>query len=250
MYGTYQALLAPVNKKVSGHINGAVNLVRERNEFVADVRFSGGPASTLHTQNLHIGDRCPTETDDLNADGFIDAEEAAEVYKEILIPLDDDLSSQWMGLGIFPAADDFGHYTYSRATDFQKLVSDLRDEDINLADDYVKLSHNKSINVSGMVVVILGVPEKTQLPETVGARGRLTRHQSLPIACGVIRKLEKTPGVIDTDWTGIPVPAGETIGGSSGADDGADFNASSEDDSDYGEDDVLEDPLSTNVVVE
>lgn len=243
MYGTYQALLAPLNKNVSGHINGALTLARDKNEFIADVRFSGGPASILHTQNIHLGNRCPTAKDDLNKDGYIDAEEGSLVYNGILIPLDDDISSWRMGGGIYPAADEFGYYYYSKATDYNLLMEDLREADINPDDDFIKLPADKKFDVTEMVVVISGVSESIVLPDSVSGRGRLTKHQSLPIACGVIRKLTTTPGVIDNDHTGIPLPEGESIGGSSGADDGADFNSdpSTGSTGNYGEDEVDED---------
>lgn len=223
MYGTYQAIFAPLNKEVSGHLNGSLTLVRERDEFVADVRLASAPASILHTQTIHVGSRCPEEKDDLNFDGFVDGEEAALVHKGVLIPLDDDLSSQRMGLGTYPVADQYGQYFWSRATSFEKLMEDLREEDINHTDEYVKLGSEKSLTVSNKVVIIRGVPETTPLPETVKGVGRLNKYQALPVACGVIRKLTKVPGVIDPDITKIPVPTGESVGGSSGADDGADF---------------------------
>lgn len=222
-YGIYQALLAPINKTVSGHLNGSLTIVREHDEFVADVRLSNGPKSVLHAQNIHVGDRCPDESDDLNGDGFIDGEEGAYVFREIIIPLDDDLSSQRMGLGTYPVTDEYGYYFWSRHVPFEKLLSDLREEDINHTDDYVKLENQKNLHLKNFVIVINGIPESTPLPQTVRGRGRATPHQALPIACGVIRKLEHVPGIIDKDETSISVPAGETIGGSSGADDGADF---------------------------
>lgn len=221
--GIYQAILAPVNKTVSGHMNGSLTIVRERDDVVIDVRFSNGPAKSIHSQNIHVGSRCPNESDDINRDGYIDAEEVASVVNEVLIPLDDDISSQWMGLGTFPVSDDFGYYFWSRATPFEKMMADLRDEDINLKDEYVKIGSDKALTMIGKVVLIRGVPDTTPLPETVLGRGRLSPHAGLPVACAVIRRLNSTPGVIDTDRTDIPVPEGETIGGSSGADDGADF---------------------------
>lgn len=223
MSGIYQAILSPVNKKVSGHLNGSLTLVREGNEFVANVRFSGGPRSSMHIQSIHIGKRCPDMKDDLNQDGYIDGVEGALVYDKIIIPLDDDLSSQWLGLGTYPVSDEYGFYFWSRATSFEKLMNDLKEEDINLRDEYVKLEQNKSLNLVGGVVVIKGVPLTTSLPETVKGQGRETPHMGLPVACGIIRKLTKTPGVIDNDETGIPVPEGETLGGSGGADDGVNF---------------------------
>lgn len=244
MIGVYQAKLRPVNKKFGEHLNGSLTLVREKDEFIADVRFSAGPVSTLHSQSIHLGERCPDERDDLNFDGYIDAEEGAQVYKEILIPLDDDLSSQRIGLGIFPVTDEYGFYFWSRTVSFEKLLSDLHEEDINPTDDIVKLAGNKSFNAKGMVVIIRGVPSTEVLPETVLGRGRQGPHEAIPVACGVISKLTKTPGVIDNDQTGIPVPQGETIGGSGGADDGAIFTSgettSGENGGNYGEDDEVE----------
>lgn len=222
--GTYQAIFTPLNKVVSGHLNGSLTLVREKDDVVVDVRFSNGPASIIHSQNIHIGDRCPTEADDINHDGYIDAEETAKVVKEILIPLDDDITSQRMGLGTFPVSDEFGYYFWSRATPYEKLMNDLREEDINPTDEYVKLDSNKSLTMVGKVVVVRGVPDSTPLPETVLGRGRLTPHQGIPVACAVIKRIGQAPGVIDQDRTNIPVPVdGETIGGSGGVDDGAIF---------------------------
>ena len=225
MNGVYQAILKPVNGKVSGeYLNGSLTLVREQDEFIADVRISGGPKSVLQTQSIHTGERCPDERDDLNGDGYIDAEEGIQVYREILIPLDDDLNSQRIGLGIFPVTDAFGHYFWSRSVSFEKMMDDLSEEDINPTDDYVKLYSGKSLLKSGKVVVLTGVPTTEILPETVLGRGRQTAHEALPVACGVIKKVTTVPGVVDRDYTGIPVPSeGETQGGHSGEDDGAFF---------------------------
>lgn len=245
-YGTYHALLSPINKDVSGHLNGALSVVREKDEFTATVRLSGGPKSSLHAQNIHIGKRCPDMSDDLNGDGFIDADEGSLVYQEILIPLDDDLNSQRMGLGTFPLTDEYGYYMWSRTVEFAKLLQDLRDEDINELDDYVKFTHNKNLNLTSMVVVIKGVSDTTFLPETVVGRGRQTPHQALPVACGIIRKLTYVPGKIDTDETNIPVPSGETIGGTAGYDDEAHFpsGTTTGGSGNYGEDDDV--PETTN----
>lgn len=243
MYGTYLSILSPINKNVSGHLNGTVSVIREQANFIVDVRMSGGPLSVLHNQSIHVGSRCPTELDDLNADGYIDAEEGSQVFGKIIIPLDDDISSQRMGGGIYPISDKYGQYLWSRSTPFDKLMQDLHEEDINLKDDFIKLEHNKNLTMLGKVVVILGIPETNFLPETVAGRGRLTPHQALPIACGVIRRLTTTsPGQIDTDYTGIPLPQGETIGGSSGVDDGAIFNQGgiNNNSGNYGEDEDIE----------
>lgn len=222
--GIYQGILSPLNKTLSGHLNGSVTIIRDKDDVVIDVRIASGPVSTIHSQNIHIGDRCPTEADDTNGDGYVDGEEASAIVKEILIPLDDDISSQWMGLGTFPVTDEFGYYFWSRAAPYQKMMADLRDVDINLKDEYVKIGADKALTMIGKVVLIRGVPDATPLPETVQGHGRLSPQAGLPIACAPIKRIGSVPGVIDPDRTDIPVPTGETIGGSSGADDGADFS--------------------------
>jgi hypothetical protein len=237
MYGTYEALLHPINKDVSGHLNGVVSLLREEDNITIGVRVSGGPLSILHNQSIHVGSRCPNETDDFNNDGYIDAAEGAKVYNKILIPLDDDIGFQHIGGGIYPVSDQYGYYLWGRTTAYAKLLNDLWEDDINSTDDFTKLSKNQPLSIIGKVAIIMGVPETTQLPETVAGRGRLTPHQALPVACGIVRRLGVAPGRVDTDHTGIPVPHGETIGGSSGADDGAIFppEDNSEGDGNYGE---------------
>lgn len=199
---------------------------------------NAGPRAAVINQSIHIGSRCPSEQDDLNNDGFVDANEGAKVYDKVIIPLDDDIGSQHIGLGIYPVSDNFGYYLWSRTTSFVKLQDDLQDEDINLKDDYVKLLPDKNLTINGKVAVIRGVPESTILPDSVSGRGKLSPHQGLPVACGVLQRVGPPPGEVDLDETGIPVPEGETVGGYSGVDDGALFTPTP-DGSDYGSEDEV-----------
>jgi hypothetical protein len=232
--GTYRAILRPLNEQ-NALMNGSATIVRKGDDFIVDVRLSHGPVKTLVRQSLHQGHRCPTEEDDTNADGIIDAAEGAAVYQGILIPLDDDISSLRMGLGTFPLADDFGSYFYSRVTSYETVLSDLREEDLNPDDEYVKLGSRKNFNTLGRVVVLSGVPVETVLPETVTGIGRLTPHQSLPIACGILKRVEGSPGTIDQD-----VSEAE-LSDEPREDDGAIFTKLEdvEDSGNYGEEDEL-----------
>lgn len=239
MFGSYTGVLAPINKKVSRHLNGTVSLIRDKEEITIDVKVNAGPRAAVINQSIHIGSRCPSEQDDLNNDGFVDANEGAKVYDKVIIPLDDDIGSQHIGLGIYPVSDNFGYYLWSRTTSFVKLQDDLQDEDINLKDDYVKLLPDKNLTIIGKVAVIRGVPESTILPDSVSGRGKLSPHQGLPVACGVLQRVGPPPGEVDLDETGIPVPEGETVGGGySGVDDGALFTPTP-DGSDYGSEDEV-----------
>ena len=228
MYGHYQALLRPINPLVANEIRGSLTLVKERGELVSHVRFSGGPPSILLIQNIHTGKRCPKKEDDLNQDGYIDAIEGQKIFKHIIVPLDDDLNSQRMGGGIFPVSDNYGYYFYTRIANWMKLLEDLNEEDINPEDDYIKLKQGELVDLEGQIIVIQGVPENTPLPETVDGKGRLTKFQAMPVACGIITKLTYSPGKIEDDVTDIAPPVGEPIDGVNDIDDGADFSTSSD----------------------
>lgn len=222
--GQYIALFESVNEVSSGPISGALTLARDQDEFVADVRFAGGigTANILHAQNIHVGSRCPNPNDDLNGDGYIDEVEGQAVYGKILIPLDGDLNTQHMGKGTFPVSDDFANYIWTGVASFNKFLSDLRETDINLDDNYVKLDGEKRLDLVGRVVVIQGIKDTIPLPETIMTIGFMGPQQSLPIACGVITEVAGIPGVIDHGGsTGLPIPEGGGTGGSGGADDGA-----------------------------
>lgn len=201
MSGQFLAVIGPVNEIVSGRVTGAVTIARDNDEFVGDVRFSGGPltASTLHAQSVRTGTRCPIPDDDKNHDGFIDAIEGELVYGKVLIPLDGDLNAQHLDLGTYPYADQFGSYIYSEVASYEKLFSDLKEKDINPEDYLIKLEETVDLKVTGKVVVIEGISLDANLPESVQSISQNDRHHTLPVACGVVRKVNSSPGTIERD---------------------------------------------------
>ena len=199
MNGIYRAELMPVNPMIEGGLIASATVARERDEFIVDVYVTEATPDVFHPQNIHIGDRCPTHTDDLNNDGFIDIEEAFRVVGEVIIPIDEDISSQWMGLGTYPVTDSFGSYFWARATSFTKLLKDLYEEDINFDDDIIKLPHGEKLSLDGKVIMILGVNTAEVLPDTIQGRKRMTPNESLPIACGLFKEVKSGPGKIDQD---------------------------------------------------
>jgi hypothetical protein len=202
---------------------------KENDEFVADVRFSGSglSAKTLHEQRVHEVKRCPTTEDDLNQDGIIDAIEGEKVYGKVLIPLDADLSAQHLELGTYPYSDEFGNYLYSKITSFKKLITDLKSIDLNPKDYLIKLNSDEDLKLDGRVVVIRGVGDQVNLPETCQTDARKNCSSTLPIACGVIRKVFNSPGVIIND-DGVTFEGNSEPGGSLGSEDGAIINPPSE----------------------
>lgn len=227
--GLYNAKFTTLNPHVNGTIPGSATFFRKEEKFYAYLRlFAGGPKA-WHQQFVYDGNRCPNLNDDLNLDGFIDIQEAEAVLGKILIPLDSDIGTQASGRRFFPLGDLSGYYHYERITNFRRFLSDLQDVDSTPEDDTRKLAADEPLRIIGRPVMVMGVVETVQLPETVASKGRHRAFQTLPIACGVFSKVEALPGEPWSDQIPGPVaevqegqdrPAedlpGETTGGTTG----------------------------------
>lgn len=197
--GQYLAVFDTLNPQITSKITGAFTFSREieTDEVVGDVRITNAGPDIIHAQNVRVGRRCPTIDDDLNHDGIIDASEGEAVYGKIFFPLDGDLSSQSSHDGEFPVGDTYGNYIYARVTKFSTFMNDLRGPED--AEGYVKLQAREPLDIEGRVAVVHGVDEAAGLPSTVRSVGRAAAYQSLPVVCGVIRKVLNPPGHIDND---------------------------------------------------
>ncbi len=228
--GIYLARLAPINPGISKYLNGSLTLRKNQKHLIASVRFSQGPHNGIHEQSLYYGKRCPRIEDDMNGDQLIDSRELETIIREKLIPLDDDLSSQRMGSGIFPKSDEYGSYQWTRNTLFELLIKDLKDEDLNLKDNLVKLNQRDEFNFEHLIVIISGISLDTYLPETASNKNDPNGNLTFPVACGVIRKISKSPGILDKDSSQVD----ET--NENPTDDGFDFpELEDEDDINYGD---------------
>jgi hypothetical protein len=192
--GHYQARFMTLNPHVNGTIPGSANFVRKDQKLLTYVRLFAGGVRAWHQQFVYTGNRCPTLSDDTNNDGYIDIREAEAVLGKILIPLDSDITTQNSGRRYFPIADLSGHYQYERRTSFKTFLQDLQEVDSDPDDDLIKLSQGEGLRLIGKTVLILGVAETVDLPETVGTKGKHKAFQTLPIACGVFAKVTTPPG--------------------------------------------------------
>jgi hypothetical protein len=208
--GHYQAKFMTMNPHVNGTIPGSANFFRKEERIYAFVRLFAGGVKAWHMQNVYTGSRCPVLSDDKNADGFIDIQEAEEVLGKILIPLDSDISNQQSGKRFFPVADLSGNYQYERVGPFRRFIEDLQREDKDPEDDFVKIPRGQGLRLIGKTVLVQGVSETLELPETLATKGRHRSFQTLPVACGVFEKVERTPGtpyILDN----IPGPVAEVV---------------------------------------
>ncbi|HXH76610.1 MAG TPA: hypothetical protein VNJ08_16685 [Bacteriovoracaceae bacterium] len=196
--GHYLATFTTLNGQVNGVIPGSASFVRKNDKqlFIYLRLFAGGP-SVWHQQKVYTGTRCPTLTDDKNGDGYIDILEAEAVLGNVLIPLDTDPSNQMNGSRFYPLGDLSGSYHYERVISFKKFFDDLKDDDKIPTDNIVKLAADEPLILEGKTVLIQGTSPTVVYPLTVGSSARYKPFQTLPIVCGVFKKVITPPGVPD-----------------------------------------------------
>lgn len=194
--GQYLAVFETLNPQITSRISGAFTFSREKelDEMVGDVRITNAGVKVIHAQNVRQGRRCPTMDDDQNHDGIIDAVEGEAVYGPILFPLDGDLTTQSSHDGEFPMGDIYGNYIYSRVAKFSDFMADLRSEPNS--EGYLKLRPQEALRIAGRAVVVHGIDQSANLPETVRSTKRGSPYQALPIVCGIINKLISSPGEV------------------------------------------------------
>ena len=189
LQGRYQSYLTALNTSVSGFTQSVVDITIRGDQFSATVEVKDGPSLSYHSQNIYLASRCPDDSIDYNEDGFVDSLEASSVLGNILLPLDEDLTSQELGLDQWPLSDGLGNYFYHKESDLSLLLADLFAEDINPNDLFIKLKRFSSFNFEGKVVVIAGIPDDSYIPGSVMAREGESERRSLPIACGYLRRV-------------------------------------------------------------
>lgn len=210
----YLALLSPLNEDVSGPISGSANFKLDGDDLVAYIRLFNSLTGLVHEQRFYQASGCPTLEQDTNNDGYIDIQEANAFLGKPLFPLDYDLSSEEAQYDVYPGGDAAGGYWYEQIVDFNTLLEDLRAADNNIENDFEKISPEQELILNEGVVLILGVPAWKVLPETVASSGGYANFQTLPIACGALKKIYVVPGRIQGD-VADPISNGE-VGGSRG----------------------------------
>jgi len=179
----YTVQLQALNTQVAGNVSASGEITVTGDQLTARIDASGMD-DTLHPQHIHLVASCPTMADDANGDGYLDVIEGAPSYGLILVPLDDDLSSQAAGSSGFPTGSSF---SWEETTSMSVLMADLQAADPDSGDPVVKLDAGESLDLAGRSVVIHGVADE-DLPETVQGLGGLPGNVVLPIACGTIIK--------------------------------------------------------------
>ena len=173
--GGYRAILRPINNSLSGFLPTGVAEIKIDGEEVRVRTLLEDDARVPHMQSIHAGTRCPTEADDRNKDGLVDIKEIESASGKVFIPLDGDLSTAEVGAGIYPSGSGF---TYNETTELALLEQDTKERT------------GQNLNLGGRVVMIHGVATGTKMPTTVAVKEGMSQQASIPIACGVIQRVE------------------------------------------------------------
>lgn len=180
--GEYVAFLRTINSSVNGYIPfGRAELSLKEDELKV-VTYLDDDQRVMHMQRIHTGKRCPTLADDLNQDGYIDIIEAQQALGEVILPLDNDLSSRGAGENKYPIGSDF---TYERRARWSEVLEDLKQD---YQEGYMVL-RGESLSLADRVILIHGTSFSGLIPSTLGTIEGLEPHLSVPIACGIIKPI-------------------------------------------------------------
>lgn len=194
--GIYSTELYPINFNLHFKKVGTAAVQRDGDAFSAHVKLAYGPRETRVKQAIYTGRRCPNLNDDLNKDAYIDINEALIAIGSISIPLDGDLDSQRAGADQLPVGDAVtGKYSYDATGSFARMFADLKLPDEDATDNMIKLGAEDGLTFPGRIVLLTGVPEGLFLPPTVATVEGQSVHSSLPLACGVLWKVDALPSL-------------------------------------------------------
>lgn len=180
---TYAVQLNALNN--SG-VSGTATITVDGEANVVSVALdASGLDATLHAQHIHAKpgqvSLCPPASADANSDGFVDVVEGVPSYGGILLPLDNDISTQDQNVAGFPTGATIDYNTSASLGDVRSAL--VRD-DSDASDPIVTLGANGSLAFQDYAIVVHGTTDV--LPGTVQTLPGLTNQQTLPVACGVI----------------------------------------------------------------
>jgi hypothetical protein len=170
----YRGILRPMNNHLSGFLPSGIAEVKIDQKEMTIKTFLDDDAKVTHIQSIHVGNKCPEISDDKNLDGIIDMKEGLMASGKVYVSLDSDINSEALGEGLYPMG---GGYTYIEKANLKKFHEDLQ-------------IRNLELDFLDRVVIIFGTYKKNNLPQTIDSLGIYPVEKSLPIACGVLRKLE------------------------------------------------------------
>lgn len=182
----YVASLQPMNSDVTGdQATAEATFTVDGDNLVINIDAKGLPPDIEHWQHFHgfTDDKvagCPTSADDANGDGIIDLIETEAVAGTTMVPFDTDPVAMDVAEGEYPHAGADGSFSYRQSVSMPALNAAFAEAFAGQAPD-----------LDRRVIFIHGVVTDTELPESVASLGPIPAHVTLPIACGVIERVQK-----------------------------------------------------------
>lgn len=181
--GTWTADLAPLNSAVTGtEAGGTATLTIDGDTLNIKIDATGTAPDIMHLQHIHgfaEGDEkstCPGQTADTNGDGVVDLMETEPDAGVTMVPFHGDPASMEIVADSYPTADADGAYSYEQSVSLSTLET-----------AFEKAFPDQKLDFDRRVIFLHGVPEGTELPDTVQSLGDVPAHVTLPIACGEIQ---------------------------------------------------------------
>lgn len=183
----YTASLMPMNENLLQSSPIADVQLRVAGEtLVIEVNAIGLPASMMHLQHIHgfidgTAASCPGSDADANGDGIVDLIETESSAGITMVPFHDNPGSMQIQSEAYPVADDQGTYSYNQSVSLNALRGAFQ-----------AMFGDNELSLDNRVVFIHGVPENTELPDSVQSIPGAPAHMTVPIACGEL-SLQQNP---------------------------------------------------------
>jgi hypothetical protein len=166
----------PLNPAGDG-ISGTVSFTPE-GDMLGITLEAEGLSPGMHLAHVHgfaesdpADATCPDATADANGDGWVDLIETQAAAGVTMIPLTDDPASLAIQSESYPSASDDGRMNYEQTVDPTALS------------EAVQAEFDTPLALPRRVVFIHGVPEGTDLPDSVQSLEGVPASVTMPIAC-------------------------------------------------------------------
>ena len=73
------------------------------------------------------------------------------------------------------------------------MFADLKAPDTNTSDLVTKLKDDEGLALQGRIVLLQGINERIFLPPTAISLGDRSVYKTMPVACGVLKKVKNLP---------------------------------------------------------
>ena len=182
---TYIANLQGLNSNVTKMTTTAqAKFILTADSLFVTIDAKGVAPGIQHWQHFHgFADgksaSCAEQSNDKNNDGIIDVVETETTSGTTMVPFNDKSAEMDLGSDTYPKAGNDSTYHYEVSIPLSQLKA-----------SFAKAFGDSTLNLDKRVLYIHGVPSDTKLPSTVASLGKIPVQVTLPIACGIIEKIE------------------------------------------------------------